>query len=74
MNQCEFDSELVSDCSHPTSYVSMTAPKQHAHSHFRGIGAGSTHRFAPPASGLTMMLFRHSSMFLLMYEIIRGSE
>ena len=41
---------------------------------YRGIGAQNTHRFAPPASGLTMMLFRQSSMFLLIYEIMSGSE
>ena len=34
----------------------------------------NTHRFAPPASGLTMILSLQPSMFLLMYEIMSGSE
>src|SRR6266404_1780468 len=34
----------------------------------------NTDRFAPPASGLTMILFCHPLMWFLIYAIMSGSE
>ena len=56
MDESKLYAQLVSNSGNATRVLAPHLPESGA----------QTYRFAPPASGLTMMLFFQSSMFLLM--------
>ena len=68
MNQGKFDPKFVCDRRDPEgSYISSSWHNTRLH-------FGPAYLFAPPASGLTMILSFQPSMCVLINDIIKGSE